>query len=61
MLYTFTVTESQLRRITDILHTHYAAGSHQYVLAVQHRITDDLVTVMVECTEQTAVFIRLLL
>lgn len=60
MLYTFTVTEAQLERVTDYLDTLYAHGSHQYVLGVQHRLTDDLVFVMIECTPESATYIYLI-
>ena len=60
MLYTFTVTEHALERVTDYLAAQYVEGSHQYILGVQHRLHDDLVFVMIECTPETATYILLL-
>jgi hypothetical protein len=60
MLYTFTFTESVLDRVQDYLDSLYAQGHHQYILGVQHRITDDLVFVMIECTPESATYIHLL-
>jgi len=60
MLYTFTVTEAVLDQITDYLASQYAQGSHQYVLGVQHRLHDDLVFVVIECTPESATYIHLL-
>lgn len=60
MLYTFEMTESVLDRVQTYLDGLYAGGSHQYVLGVQHRLTDDLVWVMVDCTPESAVWITLL-
>lgn len=60
MLYTFTVTEAVLDRVTAYLDSLYAQGSHQYILGVQHRLHDDLVFVMIECSEESATYIHLL-
>lgn len=60
MLYTFEFTESTLDRVTDYLNALYAQGSHQYILGVQHRLTDDLVFVVVECSPESATYIHLL-
>jgi hypothetical protein len=60
MLYTFEVTEAVLERVTDYLDSLYAQGSQQYILGVQHRLTDDLVFVMIECTPESATYIHLL-
>ena len=60
MLYTFTLTEQTLDRVTEYLDRLYAQGSHQYILGVQHRLHDDLVFVMVECTPESATYIHLL-
>ena len=60
MLYTFELTEHTLGRVQDYLDTVYAQGSHQYILGVQHRLTDDLVFVMIECTPESATYIHLL-
>lgn len=60
MLYTFTATETQLDRVQIYLDGLYAGGSHQYILGVQHRLYDDLIFVMIECSEQSAVFIGLI-
>lgn len=59
MLYTFELTEDQLDRVSDYLATLYAEGSHQYILGVQHRITDDLIWVIVDCSQHTAIWIGL--
>ena len=60
MLYTFELTEQTLDRVQTYLDSLYARGSHQYILGVQHRLTDDLVFVMVECSEESATYIHLL-
>jgi hypothetical protein len=60
MLYTFELTEAVLFRVTDYLDSMYAEGSHQYVLGVQHRLHDDLVFVMIECSPESATYIHLL-
>ena len=60
MLYTFTLTEQVLDRVTEYLDSLYAQGHHQYVLGVQHRLHDDLVFVMVECSPESATYIHLL-
>lgn len=60
MLYTFELDEQTLERVTDYLASLYAQGSHQYILGVQHRITDDLLFVMIECTPESATYIHLL-
>lgn len=59
MLYTFELTETELARVSDYLDQLYAQGSHQYILGVQHRLTDDLIWVTVDCAEHTAVWIGL--
>ena len=60
MLYTFTLTEQSLDRVEDYLSSLYSQGHHQYILGVQHRITDDLVFVVIECTPESATYIHLL-
>jgi hypothetical protein len=60
MLYTFELTERTLDRVTDYLDAVYAEGSHQYIVGIQHRLTDDLVFVMIECTPESATYIHLL-
>ena len=60
MLYTFTVTEQTLRRVDDYLSSLYSQGSEQYILGVQHRLTDDLVFVIIECSPESATYIHLL-
>lgn len=61
MLYTFELTEPQLDRVDTYLSQLYAQGSHQYILGVQHRLHDDLVFVMVECTPESATYIHLMI
>lgn len=61
MLYTFEMDQQQLDRVEDYLSSLYSQGHHQYILGVQHRITDDLVFVMVECTPESATLIHLML
>ena len=61
MLYSFELTEPQLNRVTDYLDSLYARGSHQYILGVQHRLTDDLVFVIIECTPDSATYIHLMI
>jgi hypothetical protein len=60
MLYTFELTEYTLERVTDYLDSQYAQGSHQYIVGVQHRLHDDLVFVMIECSPESATYIHLL-
>lgn len=60
MLYTFELDEQTLERVTDYLDTLYAQGSHQYILGVQHRLHDDLVFVLIECTPESATYIHLM-
>jgi hypothetical protein len=60
MLYTFELTEARLERVTDYLDSLYSQGHHQYVLGVQHRLTDDLVFVVIDCTPETATYIYLI-
>lgn len=60
MLYTFEFTEAQLLKVTDYLDTVYAHGSPQRILAVQHRLMDDLVFVVIDCTPESATYIHLL-
>jgi len=60
MLYTFTLTEQVLERVTDYLERLYAQGSPQYILGVQHRLTDDLIFVIIDCSPESATYIHLL-
>lgn len=60
MIYTFELTEPQLIRITDYLDSIYVDRPQEYILGVQHRITDDLVFVVIECSESTAVYLHLM-
>jgi hypothetical protein len=60
MLYTFEFTEHALNRVQNYLDTHYAVAHQEYILGVQHRITDDLLFVMIDCSPETATYIHLL-
>lgn len=60
MLYTFELTEQALDRIEHYLDTHYTVDHQQYILAVQSRITDDLLFVVIDCSPETATYIYLL-
>lgn len=60
MLYTFELTEAVLARVTAYLDAVYADGHHQYILGVQHRLTDDLVFVIIDCSPESATYIHLL-
>jgi hypothetical protein len=60
MLYTFELDEPTLERVNDYLDSLYAQGSQQYILGVQHRLTDDLLFVMIECSPESATYIHLL-
>lgn len=60
MLYTFELTEDQLMRVTDYLDSIYVTRPQEYILGVQHRLTDDLLFVIVDCSEQTAIWLRLI-
>lgn len=60
MLYTFEVTESVLDRMEQYLDRAYVSRPDQYIIAVQRRITDDLVVVIVDCDPSTAVMLQLM-
>lgn len=60
MLYTFTLTEHMLERVQTYLDRLYSEGHHQYILGVQHRLHDDLVFVVIECSPESATYIHLL-
>ena len=60
MLYTFEVTEATLDRIEQYLDSTYLEKPAQYILAVQRRITDDLLFVTIDCDELTATYLHLL-
>lgn len=60
MLYTFELTEHQLLRVTDYLDSQYVCRPAEYIMGVQHRLTDDLVWVVIECSPETATFIHLI-
>lgn len=60
MLYTFEFDEPTLDRVTDYLDSLYSQGHHQYILGVQHRLADDLLLVMIECSPESATYIHLL-
>ena len=61
MLYTFELTEAQLAWVTDYLDAQwqYPGPYDRFIWSVQRRITDDLVTVLIDCDEATAVMIHL--
>lgn len=60
MLYTFELTEERLLRVTDYLHSRHSQAHDQYILGVQHRLTDDLLFVMIECSPESATWIWLM-
>lgn len=62
MLYTFTVTEAALERITDYLDAQwqYPGPYDRYIWSVQRSLIDDQVTLLVECDQGTAVMLNLL-
>ena len=60
MLYTFELTESTLNRVQDYLDRNYQLSHQEYIMGVQHRLTDDLLFVIVECSAETATYIHLL-
>jgi len=60
MLYTFQLSETALDRIEGYLIDHYSVDNHEYVLAVQHHLTDSLITVVIDCSPETATFLHLL-
>jgi hypothetical protein len=49
-----------LDRVQTYLDSQYLQGYHQYILGVQHRLTDDLVFVVIECTPETATYLHLI-
>lgn len=63
MLYTFTVTEAGLDLISDYLDSQwqYPGAYDRYIWSVQRSIVEDWVIVSVECDEQTAVLLGLML
>ena len=62
MLYTFTVTEAALARITDYLDAQwqYPGPYDRYIWTVQRGLFDDRVVVLVECDDRTATYLHLL-
>lgn len=60
MLYTFELTDTALGRVTDYLDSLYLQDSSQYVMGVQHRLHDDLVFVIIDCTAESACWIHLI-
>lgn len=62
MLYTFTVTEAGLDRITDYLDAQwqYPDRLDRYIWSVQRSLIDDWVVVVIDCDEPTAVFLMLM-
>ena len=62
MLYTFTVTEAALDRITDYLDAQwqYQGPYDRYIWTVQRSLFDDRVVVLVECDDRTATYLHLL-
>jgi hypothetical protein len=60
MLYTFELTLAQLQRVEDYLVSHFDHRHSEYILGVQHRLTDDLVFVVIDCSAETATFIHLI-
>lgn len=60
MLYTFLITEAVLDRVTAWLDSQYVSRPDQYILSVQHRIFDDLLVVVIDCDESSAVWIGLM-
>lgn len=61
MLYTFTVTERDLLRITDYLdgQWQYPNQLNRYIWSIQRSLIDDRVVLVVECDEVTATFLAL--
>jgi hypothetical protein len=60
MLYTFELTLAQLQRVEHYLVSHFDHRHSEYILGVQHRLTDDLVFVIIDCSAETATFIHLI-
>jgi hypothetical protein len=60
MLYTFEFTEHTLARVQDYLDSRYTIDHQQYIMGVQHRLVDDLLLVVIECSPETATYIHLL-
>jgi hypothetical protein len=60
MLYTFELTAAVLSRVDDYLSQLYAEGSHQRIMGVQHRLDDDLLFVIIDCSPESATYIHLL-
>lgn len=61
MLYTFTVTERDLDRITDYLDAQwqYPDRLDRYIWSVQRSLIDDRVVLVIECDDRTATFLAL--
>ena len=60
MLYTFLLTETALDRVEHHLAVNRSADDHGYVLAVQQHQTDSLITVVIDCSPETATLLFLL-
>jgi hypothetical protein len=58
MLYTFELTETELDRVTDYLDQQ---DYRQYILAVNHRLFDTSLFVIIDCSPESAVFIQLMI
>ena len=63
MLYTFTVTESELNKISDYLDRKWLQDlrPNQYIWGIQRSLIDDRVLVTVDCDDKTATIIGLMI
>jgi len=60
MLYTFEFTPSVLQRVEHYLDQHFQDQHREYIMGVQHRISDDLLFVVIECTPETATLLHMM-
>jgi len=58
MLYTFELSETELDRVTDYLDSQ---DYRQYILSVNHRLFDNTVFVVIDCSPESAVVITLMI
>lgn len=63
MLYIFTVTESELNKISDYLDKKWLQDirPNQYIWGIQRSLIDDRVLVTVDCDDKTATIIGLMI
>lgn len=61
MLYTFEMSESALARVDDYLRQRWNNDYQEYILGVEHRSSDSVLLVMIDCDESTATWLAMLI